>query len=140
MGLEAVSFFYARLLPRRTYSRTATRQCRALTLIFLDLCAQQLAIRSKSRSILLSAAPWPGLETPALPRASIILEVRTERHREPLRLKDGHPGAKPSSRRVSRTACGPPPAKYSREHVAGAESQFPRRPQGLTPRTISAPS
>ena len=138
--MEAVSFFYARLLPRRRYSRTATRQCRALTLVSLDLCAQQLAIRSKSRRILLSAVLWPVLETPALPRASIILEFRAERQRAPLRLKDGHPGAKPSSSRVSRTACGLPPAKYSREHVAGAESQFPRRPQGLTPRTISAPS
>ena len=58
--------------------------------------------------------------------SSIILEFRAERQRAPLRLKDGHPGAKPSSSRVSRTACGLPPAKYSREHVAGAESQFPR--------------
>lgn len=78
---------------------------------------------------------------PAPLGASVASEIKAEKHRAPLRLRGGRlGGAKASSRKVSPTACRPPPPKYCRAHVARAASQLPGRPQGLTPRTISAPS
>lgn len=89
--------------------------------LFLELCAGALEIRSKTRRILLSAAPRPGLETSALPEASIVSEFKAERHRAPLWLRDGHPPRK-ALPTEGPPAASPPPPKNSPVQLARAAS------------------
>lgn len=87
--------------------------------LFLELCAGALEIRSKTRRILLSAAPRPGLEKSALPRASIVSEFKAERHRAPLWLRDGHPPARSCPQRV--------PQPLARRHLRTLLCTWPAR-------------
>lgn len=88
---------------------------------FLELCAGALEVRSKTRRILLSAAPRPDLETSALPEASIVSEFKAERHRAPLWLRDGHPPRK-ALPTEGPPAASPPPPKNSPVQLARAAS------------------